>query len=504
MGVLSSLLPGLREFRSPLAAGYLWVTTMALVWIDLSLEGEDASSYLSNFFGFGQWLGKAGTLAVVGFAAYIVGILSVSVTNPAVQRAARKHRAGKRAAPGLADAPLSLRGIDALRGFVLDKSAEMLKAEPSSLGLTQPALRLLSRNPDSEALLAAIGSNLHQSGRIALVRSHLNIDGQVHSIIDDLELVPKRFAANRSDVYANYDRQVAEGEFRAAIALPILFLGIVISTGVDPAFAWGVAILAMVLTTSLFWQARGRIIDAYDGIAEIVRATGGAGLSTLSQVSEEDLVIEEPALTDSETAIFTSLANKALEAGRLVASREWLDVLSKTGDRHANEIRCDVLRATQEYAVDVLLIEALSYAAKVSGRSALELALMLAEQNDSANGSGASIHGDGDGEVDHDMDAKERGYAFGRALLLAWKDSGTRDFASKAMKDVYQHLGPGTMDMFQADMRAVSTGEISENLVYRRYDPPDDAAMRAYVQPLTREVMRIRPQGELRLVASKS
>jgi hypothetical protein len=92
MNILTSLLPGLRELRAPLAAGYVWLTALALALAVGARTGAvDPTSLESDIDDAYHALGVAGRLAVVTFAAYIVGVISTSITT-ALSRAERARR----------------------------------------------------------------------------------------------------------------------------------------------------------------------------------------------------------------------------------------------------------------------------------------------------------------------------------------------------------------------------------------------------------------------------
>src|SRR5260370_42274600 len=71
--MLSSLLPGLRELRTPLATGYLW---LANIWLMVGWKlpsKKPANGPIAAFWDLGTLTGKAAVLAVISFAAYMIG-----------------------------------------------------------------------------------------------------------------------------------------------------------------------------------------------------------------------------------------------------------------------------------------------------------------------------------------------------------------------------------------------------------------------------------------------
>lgn len=79
VGVLSNLLPGAREVRAPLAAGYLWLLAIGLALASSLPSRSQATGVYDDFYAVGDLLGSVGAALAVSFLAYFVGALSSSV-----------------------------------------------------------------------------------------------------------------------------------------------------------------------------------------------------------------------------------------------------------------------------------------------------------------------------------------------------------------------------------------------------------------------------------------
>jgi hypothetical protein len=73
--VLASILPGLREIRAPLAAGYLWLVIGWLLFHDRVETGSSASGAVDALTGFRDAIGLGGIAAAATFVAYVLGAL---------------------------------------------------------------------------------------------------------------------------------------------------------------------------------------------------------------------------------------------------------------------------------------------------------------------------------------------------------------------------------------------------------------------------------------------
>jgi hypothetical protein len=74
--VLSYLLPGLRELRAPLAAGYIWLLSAWLLFHDDIPSRDESTGLLREIYELADGLGSTGKAIVVSFAAYLIGSLS--------------------------------------------------------------------------------------------------------------------------------------------------------------------------------------------------------------------------------------------------------------------------------------------------------------------------------------------------------------------------------------------------------------------------------------------
>ncbi|MFC3455111.1 hypothetical protein [Amycolatopsis speibonae] len=67
--MLSSLLPGLRELRAPIASGYVWLLGLWLAFRPGLPPAAQASGVYKDVLDLGTWAGKAAIFAAVTFAA---------------------------------------------------------------------------------------------------------------------------------------------------------------------------------------------------------------------------------------------------------------------------------------------------------------------------------------------------------------------------------------------------------------------------------------------------
>ncbi|MDQ3724025.1 MAG: hypothetical protein M3376_13405, partial [Actinomycetota bacterium] len=78
MNLLSNLLPGTRQLRAPLAAGYLWLVALGLALASEIPSRDDASGLFDDLYRGSDLIGDVGVGVAVSFLAYLLGMVSLS------------------------------------------------------------------------------------------------------------------------------------------------------------------------------------------------------------------------------------------------------------------------------------------------------------------------------------------------------------------------------------------------------------------------------------------
>jgi hypothetical protein len=74
--MLTSLLPGLREIRAPLAAGYVWLLGLWLTVLALPAAPDFSTGLYRHLVDLANWVGKPAIFVASAFVAYLLGVLS--------------------------------------------------------------------------------------------------------------------------------------------------------------------------------------------------------------------------------------------------------------------------------------------------------------------------------------------------------------------------------------------------------------------------------------------
>jgi hypothetical protein len=291
--VLQSILPGLRQLRAPLAAGYIWLLTLWLLLHD-TLTSPDGSWLRDRFVELATWAGKPVVLAASAAAAYLVGTLSIALSK-GLSRAIRplvrprlawlipRYWTDKQIESVLDDAVdkrLSEHYVDnqQFRSILVDyvtscrsrATADRQTLEPM-LNYLPPTSTLEQDTLDDEFL------------RLHLITTLINTSEYVGAAKDDIGHLAYRLLGKEDRVYDEYDRLRAEGIFRLGLALPLGFLSAALAYLDNP---WWLA--GVVVPIVFAYLGGAAFAEAERGLAAAV-SSGRVELPSLERIRTRDV-----------------------------------------------------------------------------------------------------------------------------------------------------------------------------------------------------------------------
>ncbi|MGI5155864.1 hypothetical protein [Microbispora sp. CA-102843] len=284
--MLANLLPGIREIRAPLAAGYLWLSLIWLTWArNLPLKA-DATGLLADLYTLAGAVGLPAVSVAVSFAAYLIGVLSVSRSMwfafimPLPPRYARP-----RSSSSLRDLLFDL-SIGSPSRFKYRRRGVQIWSKLSTRHITDAKPYLAVSAWHRIIMLLAMKGILplerwtylthprlaNRQDAIPVTKEVLDrLDLMIGVIHREMALTPARLLGTETEVYNAYDRAKAEAEFRIGVTAPLL--GLAIGTG------WTVNLLAglvMLGASALLFASGIRRLDEADHLLlEALRARGG-------------------------------------------------------------------------------------------------------------------------------------------------------------------------------------------------------------------------------------
>jgi hypothetical protein len=192
-GVLASLLPGLRDLRAPLAAGYVWLGVVWVAWGRNQTGLAEEPGLAGDVYRLGKSAGPLATAAALSFVAYLIGILAIAVGAMVIQGGA---------------------------WIFLTSPIARLESWPFVPAERRAALRATAqtRTPFvQDRAERLIWDRYRGLGKDELSRWSVRL-------AEDLRLVPFRLIGKEPELYGEYDRLRSEAEFRLAVSGPLLVL----------------------------------------------------------------------------------------------------------------------------------------------------------------------------------------------------------------------------------------------------------------------------------------
>lgn len=219
--MLASVLPGLREIRAPLAAGFVW---LALVWVCFAAyvpNADEATGLLQRVYNLSAYAGVPSTLAVVTFVAYLVGA-TWEVTAVGVKDRVRRalvRRFGEESWVARSTA-IFFEGGYSPDTFVSKDTRVRLDAY-----LDEKAARA-SMDEKERAHRAAY---LLQTLKIApsIDSDDLKRSSNYYSrllLLDEIDGIARTLQLKNEALFSEYDRLRAEGRFRLRLTTPMSLL----------------------------------------------------------------------------------------------------------------------------------------------------------------------------------------------------------------------------------------------------------------------------------------
>ncbi len=186
--MLASLLPGLRELRTPVAAGYVYLVALLLI-LGGRIPGKDSAPPSMRWvYTIAEWAGKPTIIAASVFAAYVVG----SVLLVPASRAARflgggyLMNVGKRSYPSFRSSLLTTAFTGMLGEFISNR------IHPEQAGLPADMATPVQAKPV--------------------------MDG-IEVMLRGLAELPTRLYAANKDLYGEYDRLSTEADMKVNLSL---------------------------------------------------------------------------------------------------------------------------------------------------------------------------------------------------------------------------------------------------------------------------------------------
>ena len=308
--MLANLLPGIRQIRTPLASGYLWLLTFWLLLPPHLKKAFPTSGVPGDIAHLVHYGGRVSVGIAVSFAAYLVGILSQFLNFPFV-----------RLGTFIAYLPTMIK--DAAMRFI---GTMGIKFSISFFVVEIPIFNLAGRadNPaekawESQRRQTLSSGQLSAKGIISLQNFVADMPDIKQDQISEWNILAYRrltylsrevphqgnaLVGRETDLYSVYDRLISEYEFRIGISLPLAAIILILATRWS--LLWLTLLLPLLILLATGAQQR---MAAGDLLADSVRLKR-IEIAMPSEITEPPTKTEPPTNTRNHETVAPSKTAK--------------------------------------------------------------------------------------------------------------------------------------------------------------------------------------------------
>lgn len=324
---LASLLPGLRDLRAPLAAGYVWLVALYIALEPLALPRAQATGVWASVLRLEDVAGTVGFGVAVTFVAYLVGSISEAVAvgiargsshwlgwgtlpyhRPGDGRLEQTNRSrARRCVEFIAQktsslSPRSSSAVHALAAARLDP----IRFELGRLESSLEKLLFLGDGPH-EAMGAPIAVGERELGQVIwrmmpewqqLACEALETPDDAREpvwtrvvsqlgdrLVEQFDLARTNLVGREAEQFSTIDRLRSEAELRSALTLPLGALAAALGWRAG----WFASVLIVIAAAALLSQALLRLRQSNDALVELIRLDRAAvpALAQLQMLIDE-------------------------------------------------------------------------------------------------------------------------------------------------------------------------------------------------------------------------
>ncbi|SDW89755.1 hypothetical protein SAMN04487912_105282 [Arthrobacter sp. cf158] len=280
--MLAQILPGFRDFRTPLMTGVLWLTAL---WVFLGTpipKKDDKDGIFGLLNQVSDYLSPTLVLGVVSFSAYVLGVLLMPDIRRKLRRGSVRIHWFK---AGLAKF-YDKRKIKWIRRLMWRGNLHLRQPEhPRRGGHTRRSEELLEF-----LAIDAVYTAGKQGHSLVPIRKHYDFldperepgdDNEVliehikRDLLEEATDIAAALQAGNERVFNNYDRARSEAEFRFCIHLPLFFIAVGTAVNMwnsDFVLALLIGITGLVVSTVLFVKGIHKMNEATEIGAEAIKA----------------------------------------------------------------------------------------------------------------------------------------------------------------------------------------------------------------------------------------
>jgi hypothetical protein len=330
--MLTNLLPGIREMRAPLVAGYLWLVACWIVLEPHIPNSRPESAVLVTFYRLADRVSPVGLGVIASVTAYLLGSLSIAFSGNLLRFLFRTSVQPTAARWWSSLTPHSTSAIGQLARHarkrteallalstttfeqLLDEEREAARVTPVADSLrkkfaqTFPVLRpLLRRKPQKLSSRSPAPPPPEMETELWIQKA----------VVGELDVVATtRLLGKDPELYSAIDRNRAEVDFRLSVIPPLFAIAAAIASRVDPGKGEIILGSSFILSVALHWDALKHQRNANDLILDAL-VDGRVKSPTLERM---EIKAREAA---SRIGAMENAATRALGAIRRAIEMAW-------------------------------------------------------------------------------------------------------------------------------------------------------------------------------------
>lgn len=286
--MLAQILPGFRDFRTPLVTGYVWLIIL-WIFVGMPIPSKDEKTGILGLINSAEaYLTPAAYLAVISFAAYMIGIL---LTIDFSQATALVHKYGFRIEWSLNEKGKNRPHVIWHKADMAYRKALNRKSEATLTKVLWAAMRRVELRdvpwttvyrtynvtiPDEQTYderrqeLMGEGGEQELKRRLrkeALREISPRLSGEMD---EEISTLATQLQEKSKELFSSYDRERSEAEFRLSLALPIAVLSIqtlVLSIAGSQAVGIAGSALGLLVAAVLLRKGWQKVLEASNVVA---------------------------------------------------------------------------------------------------------------------------------------------------------------------------------------------------------------------------------------------
>ena len=253
--MLTSILPGLRDLRTPLATGYLWLAASLVIFANWIPNRETESVVIARAFELGGAVGTTALLGATSFVAYLLGS-ALCAENIDIERRYES----------MTKVPLL--------GKLVKEPALSRQTLLQYNELINSTFQQVVRNHDLTTMLQSVPMSRHLFDTEGQGDPQFVFDAMKRRVTGERSIIENRLHNDKLALWDDYDRENAEGQFRLSVCWPMTVLAIAIYVRIVIEVGWSpgliLATIGLLVAMGLIAAIAARGIQRFAKALEII------------------------------------------------------------------------------------------------------------------------------------------------------------------------------------------------------------------------------------------